>query len=435
MVRPCLQPYGRSLAEGDSAMTAARSLCARRSPFGLAALASLFLLSVPAGGAQAEQTAGDAYTRYELLAPGSAKFRILYEVTVLTPGARWFFNPIRPGSVASDEHVTDRATGAPLKFDVVDGAVARAAGVDDAKTGDSFIRVALARPVPADGGQGRVLIDKTYTDARSYRVEGDEIVFQRPLGIKRNAVVLPSGWELAECNTPSQVIQQSDGRIAVSFWNTAASEAPLLLRARRSLGAAATPLAGAGAKIDERAHQSRDIVYFLKGPETHAFALYHDYTESRPGIARYINVVREGSTMSEPSGRNLDTGVSLGVEVLTGEAIRAAGLQDEPGLEHLGPQTQAVVFRFPPVRSGESARLRMSETYTDPARYGLVGDELVWSRALGRAANAVVLPEGWALTHVSVPAVVTRLPDGRVRLDLTNPAPGDLDVLIVARRR
>jgi hypothetical protein len=47
----------------------------------------------------------------------------------------------------------------------------------------------------------------------------------------------------------------------------------------------------------------------------------------------------------------------------------------------------------------------------------------------------VVLPEGWALTHVSVPATVSTLPDGRVRLDLINPAPGDLDVLITARRR
>jgi hypothetical protein len=120
--------------------------------------------------------------------------------------------------------------------------------------------------------------------------------------------------------------------------------------------------------------------------------------------------------------------------VLTGEAIAKAGLK-EPGLEHPGPQTQAVVFRFPPVRPGASARLRMSETYADAERYKLVNGELVWHRTLGRAANAVVLPPGWALTHVSVPATVSALPDGRVRLDLINPAPGDLDVLITARPR
>ena len=75
------------------------------------------------------QTEADAYTRYELLAPGSAKFRIIYEVSATTPGARSYFNPIRRGSVASDERVIDRATGAPLRFDVVNGTVARAAGV------------------------------------------------------------------------------------------------------------------------------------------------------------------------------------------------------------------------------------------------------------------------------------------------------------------
>ena len=384
--------------------------------------------------ARAAQQEGDAYTRYELLAPGTGKFRITYDVTVFTPGATRFFNPIRPGSVSTDERVSDRATGQPLAFSVVDGAVAKAAGLEGAKPGDQFIRVTLARPVPADGGQGRILIEKTYEDAKSYFVRGDEIVFKRGLGIKRNSVVLPQGYELVACNTPSQVIQQKDGRILVSFLNATAAEAPLELHARRTLGRAAAPAPSAGDKVDERAAQTRDIVYFLKQPETHAFALYHDYTETRPGVAEYVNVVREGSTVSDPSGRNLDTGEPLGVEVLKGAQIGAAGLK-EPGLEHPGPETEAVVFRFPAVQPRHSARLRMSETYADPGRYKLVGDELVWDRALGRAVNAVVLPDGWALTHVSVPATVSTLPDGRVRLDLINPAPGDLDVLITARRR
>ena len=56
-------------------------------------------------------------TRYELLAPGTAKFRILYEVTATTQGSREFFNVIRLGSVASDEAVYDRMTGAPLAWE------------------------------------------------------------------------------------------------------------------------------------------------------------------------------------------------------------------------------------------------------------------------------------------------------------------------------
>lgn len=377
------------------------------------------------------QTEADAYTRYELLAPGSAKFRIVYEVTATTPGARYYFNPIRKGSVASDERVTDRATGAPLAFDIVNGTVARAGGVRGADSTQEYIRVTLARPVPPDGGEGRVLIDKTYEDAKSYHLEGDTLVFNRPLGIKRNAVVLPNGYELVACNYPSQVLQEPDGRIKVSFWNATPAEAPLVLRARKAAGVSAKPSSVPANRLDERAYQNREIVYFLQQPESHAFDLYHDYTEARPGTSTYLNVVRAGSTVSKPSARNLDTGEMLAQEVLVGDAITRAKLD----VDSVKPTTEVVVFRFPAVKAGQSIRLRMSETYTDTARYKLVGDELVWDRGFGRPANAVVLPTGWVLTNSSIPATVTTLPDGRVRLDFINPRPDEIQVLITARRR
>src|SRR5262245_55062991 len=184
---------------------------------------------------RAYQTQADDYTRYELLAPGSAKFRILYEVTATTEGAAYFFNPIRKGSVASDERVADRMTGRPLTFDVVKGDVARAGGVRNADSTSEYIRVTLARPVPKEG-EARILIDKTYYDPKSYFDENGLLVFNRPLGIKRNAVVLPPGYELVSCNFPSQVIEEADGRIAISFWNNTPSEAPLVLRARQLEG-------------------------------------------------------------------------------------------------------------------------------------------------------------------------------------------------------
>ena len=65
------------------------------------------------------------------------------------------------------------------------------------------------------------------------------------------------------------------------------------------------------ARLAERAHQDRDIVYFLQQPETNAFSLYHDYTESREGVDKYLNVVRTGSTVSDPSAKILDTGEAL----------------------------------------------------------------------------------------------------------------------------
>jgi hypothetical protein len=174
----------------------------------------------------------DEYTRYELLAPETAQFRIFYEVTAITPGALYYFNPIRKGSQASDESVLDRMTGKPLKFEEVSGAEARAAGMDRADLDTRYIKVTLPRAVPKDG-QVRLQIDKTYKDAKSYFADGELIVFSRPLGIKRNSVVLPAGYELVSCNVPSQVIEQKDGRLAISFMNAGPDQASLVVKARK----------------------------------------------------------------------------------------------------------------------------------------------------------------------------------------------------------
>ena len=73
-------------------------------------------------GGAGEQTETDEYTRYELLAPETASFKIYYEVTATTAGAKYFYNPIRKGSIATGESVTDAMTGKPLEFAVVSGA-------------------------------------------------------------------------------------------------------------------------------------------------------------------------------------------------------------------------------------------------------------------------------------------------------------------------
>ena len=396
----------------------------------------------------ARQTEADEYTRYELLAPDTASFKILYEVSATTPGAKVFFNPIRKGSVASDEAVYDVMTGEGLPFEVVSGAEARKDPLmADADADGSYIRIQLARPVPP-AGSGRLLIVKTYKDPKSYYREGQAIVFNRRLGVKRNSVVLPPGYELVGCNVPSQVLPEPDGRIAISFMNAGVDDAPLLVRAK--LGAQAGPAAAPRPssesrsweapfpgeterqRLAERAHQNRDIVYFLEQPDTHAFSLYHDYTESRPGVDKYLNVVREGSTVSEPSAYILDTGEKLPTRLMTGEELSAAKIEaDEP----VKPSTQIVLISFPPIKKGQSRRLRISETYTAPASYRLDGDELVFDRSLGRSRNAVVLPDGWYLTASAIPATITELPDGRIRLDFWNGRPDSVDVLIKAKRK
>lgn len=380
------------------------------------------------------QSDADAYTRYELLDPGSAQFRIIYEITATTPGATAYFNPIRKGSTASDESVTDRATGESLAFREVDGLEAHAGGVRGADSTQRYIRVTLAQPVPANGGEQRIQILKTYRDTASYFLRGDTLVFTRPLGIKRNAVVLPAGYELVSSSFPAQVLQEPDGRVGISFWNSTPSEAAVTLKAMRltSPFPAAPRRDGAMAsRLSERAHQNREIVYVLRQPETHAFDLYHDYTESRAGVSTYVNVVRAGSTVSAPSAVNLDTGEPVPWDVLKGDAITRAGFD----MSNVTPQTEAVVFRFPPVQPGASVRLRMSETYTDSVRYTVKDGDLVWDRAFGRPSNIVVLPAGWALTNSSIPATVSTRPDGRVQLDFINGRNDEIAVLVTARRR
>jgi hypothetical protein len=409
----------------------------------LGASALFLFLALPAGAQTPQrQTQEDDYTRYELLAPDTAQFRILYEVTATTPGAKFFFNAIRKGSVASDERVSDMMTGQPLKWEVVSGAQARTEGHPTADLDTEWLKVHLARPVPK-GGEGRVLIDKTYKDAKSYFRDGDTIVFDRSLGIRRNAIVLPLGYRLVSCNVPSQVMTTADGRVMITFLNISAAAAPLVIRAKPGLasftpkipanaGAASTvALASQASRLSDRAHQDREIVYFPNDPSTHSFSLYHDYTESRPGVAHYFNLVRAGSSVSNPSAVLLDTGEALKVETISGAELKKRGL--DAG-EPVTDTTQIVVIGFPAVKAGQSVRLRITETYTDPNRYVLDGDELVWDRAFGRPRNAVVLPAGWTVVASSTPGAISTDPDGRQRLYFENNRNDEIQVLIRARR-
>jgi len=215
----------------------------------------------------------------------------------------------------------------------------------------------------------------------------------------------------------------------------AASTASAQSAASSQSAAPAQPTApaqdGRAARLAERARQDREIVYFLKPPETHAFELYHDVTQTE-GASQYLNVVRAGSTVQDPKAVVLDTGEALPVETLKGDAIRKAGLDiGEP----VRPESEVVVIRFPKVAAGQTLRLRISETYTDAGRYRLEGDELVFDRSFGRPRNAVVLPAGYALTNCSIPATVSETEDGRIRLDFVNPRPDEIAVLLTARKR
>lgn len=429
------------------------SLRLHPAPLGAAILAAA-LSSGPAVSEEATsfvQTQADAYTRYELLHPDSKSFRIIYDVTATSAGARYFFNPVRKESEPTVHAVTDLMSGTQLEWSLVSAGEAEEAGLSEGGHDGRYIQVTLARPVPS-GGEGRIRIDKTYRDPESYSAEGDTLVFDRSLGVRRNAVVLPRGYELIGANYPSQVDREEDGRIRVSFLNRGPAPVPFRLVARR-LPTSSVPAPGhaggaieqrdpvtrtvpAGARKDfefsERAFQDREIVYFLQQPETHSFRLYHDYTENRPGVDRYLNIVRPGSRATDPSAVILDTGQVLEVETLRGEAISERGVDIGQAVED---DTEVVVIWFEAVKLGESVRLRIEETYTDAGRYGLDGDELLWDRSFGRSRNTVVLPDGWYLTSSAVPAVVSETDGGKISLSFENDRPGVIEVFLRARRR
>jgi hypothetical protein len=411
---------------------------------------SLALLAPLALADPGRQSSADSFTRYELLAPHTQSFRIYYDVSAATEGATRYYNPIRRGSDPDVHGVYDRMTGEPLEWSLVGGSDARASGLlPDAEPDDQYIRVDLARPVPAQG-RGRILIDKTYEDAASYFSKDQIITFSRVLGIKRNAVVLPPGYELLSVSYPSQVLTRPDGRIEVSFVNPGSRGVPYEVKARPLAQGSAKkpsipddfsspqtamvsrPMARVDLEIAQRASQSRDIVYFLQQPQTHSFRLYHDYEETRAGQDRYLNIVRAGSKVSDPSAEILDTGEKLKVETLRGSQISDRGIDiGEPVTD----TTELVAIWFDPVPAGGSKLLRISETYTDPNRYLAFGDEFIWDRSFGRSRNTVVLPLGWYLTANAVPATVNTRDDGRIALVYSNDRPGAIDVFIKGRRR
>ncbi|WP_273566286.1 hypothetical protein [Maribacter halichondriae] len=384
------------------------------------------------------------------MTPESQSFRIIYDVSATAAGAKYYWNTLRKGSEHQVDAVWDLYSGKELTWQIVDGKTAKQNGLANANDEGEYLQIQLARVVP-ENGEARLRIDKTYKDAESYFTNDASIIFSRSLGIERNSIVLPKGYELTHCNYPSQVQLTSEGHIKLSFMNDGPQAIPLKIKAKplpptvsikkpeenkyvfdNSGSGRNMAQVRLGWEFDERAYQNREIVYFLRQPETHSFRLYHDYTETRPGMDRYLNIVRAGSKASDPSAILLDTGESLKVETFKGQEIAEKGIAiDGPITE----TSEVIAIWYDPVEEGQSKRLRITETYTDENRYGLDEDELVWDRSFGRNRNVVVLPEGWFLTTSSIPAVIDQNEDGLTALHFVNGRPDNIEVYIKAQRK
>jgi len=399
--------------------------------------------------ANGQQTQTDSYTQYELLAPESGSFRIIYDVSATSAGAQYYWNTLRNGSEHTVDAVWDLFSGAALPWEIVDGTMAKKNGHSAASEETDYLQITLKRPIPK-AGESRLRIDKTYIDTASYYSDNEGIVFSRTLGIKRNSIILPQGYELTHCNYPAQIQLTDDARIKISFLNRSSQPVSLVVRAKAlangihridskdrytydaSGNGRNKTKARLGWQFEERAFQNREIVYYLQQPETHSFLLYHDYTETRPGIDRYLNIVRLGSNATNPSALLLDTGEELKVETLKGDEITKRGIHlDNP----ISEKSEVIAIWFDPVEDGKSKRLRITETYTDPNRYLLHGEELVWDRSFGRNRNTVVLPLGWFVTANAIPAIVDQNDRGQTQLHFINDRPDVIDVYIRAQRK
>lgn len=207
---------------------------------------------------------------------------------------------------------------------------------------------------------------------------------------------------------------------------------PWQLAAMLALGLTAIAAASTANAQEHRAEQDREITYWLHEPDTHGFLISHDFTVAEAGTEYVHNFVRAGSEAKEPRFWNLETGEELPVRHLTGAELNAMGVYPR----EVEPDSIVIQARLTePIPAGHSVRIRVQETYTDPGRYTMDGEELVWDRTLGRPRNVVTLPPGWLLVSVSTPATIRLDEEGRVALRFVNPRNDSVHVVLRARRR
>jgi hypothetical protein len=182
-----------------------------------------------------------------------------------------------------------------------------------------------------------------------------------------------------------------------------------------------------------RAEQDREISYWLLDPSTHQFRISHDFTVTRVGQKYVHSFVRKGSVVSpDAKMSDLDSGKPLKTYAVAGKDVNALGYYPDK----VADDSVAVQGDLDhPIAEGQSSRIRVEETYTDPVGYVVKDGELVWTRTLGRPLNFVTLPAGWMLTSVNTPAVISLDEEGRVKLRFTNTRNGDLAIEIKARPR
>lgn len=185
-----------------------------------------------------ERAYQDREILYELQPPETHAFRITHDYTVRNAGEKYYFNVVRAGSHVTDPESIDLDSGESLKWETIDGKMARERklAVGEVKDETEIVVTYLARPLAA-GTTNRIRLKETYADAKSLFLEGDELVWDRSFGRLRNTVVLPLGWYLTALSAPSTIQTLPDGRVSIYIVNPRNDDVRVYLRARQRAGA------------------------------------------------------------------------------------------------------------------------------------------------------------------------------------------------------
>jgi hypothetical protein len=339
----------------------------------------------------------EAYTEYEILAPGSESFRIRYLPENPRAGATELVNATRGGSEGSDIQVFDPRTGKPLEFTY---------GPDPNDPQTHSIHAKFTAPVP-EGGIGRVLIFKTYKDDRTYIMNGEDIVWVRSLAGYRLAVLLPKGFAFLSSNVASQMSTTASGQLRIAFANPSGESNPVTIHARKTT-AIFPPTPYTDMFFDDV-----KTLYDLDAPETGTIHVDQTYSDYRKGKAARLDSLSY-LKLAALKVVDLDTAKVLA-------PVQAGGVLSVP-------------LDVPITDDTQSAHLRITGTINDGS-YKLKNGDLVFTRSLHGLRNTVLLPEGWEVAAVSQSGTVGQY-QGRAFVALINlNAENQYAVTIHARKR
>jgi hypothetical protein len=310
----------------------------------------------------------EAYTEYEILAPGSASFRIRYIFENSRAGTAEMVNATRGGSEGSDIQVFDPRTGKPLEFTYT---------ADPQNPDTHSIHAKLTAPVP-EGGIGRVLIFKTYKDDRTYMMNGDDIVWVRSLEGYRLGVLLPKGFAFLSSNVAAQLSTTASGQLRLAFANPSGLANPVTIHARKTAGTfPPTPYV-------DMFFDDMKTLYDFDAPETGRIRVEQIYSDYRKGPKAKLDSLAY-LKLDDPKVVDLDTAKSL------------TPAKDGTGL--------SVPLDVPITLDAQSVHLKLTGTIADGS-YKVTNGDLVFTRTLHGLRNTVLLPAGWDVSAVSQSATI-----------------------------